>query len=124
VVDDRDATFLTGRLALDSFLCKVPGQLIRTFTDRQSLDSHVEPGMVHHREHAGEPPVFLTDEISDRTVSVAISYDTGRAGVNAEFVLDRRAVRVVAIANAAVVVYKILWHEEKRYSSYAVRRVR
>jgi hypothetical protein len=34
------------------------------------------------------PLVFLAEEISDRATLVAVLHDTGRAAVNAEFVLD------------------------------------
>ena len=77
---------------------------------------------IHHDEHVLEAAVLLADQIADRAAVVAVREHGGRTRVDAELVLDRHAVHVVARAEAAVVVDQELRHEEQRDALDAFRR--
>ena len=69
----------------------VVGSLLEgTFGDSQTLNAHAQPGVVHHLEHVTHALMFLADkETGGPHARVAVGKHTGRAGVQAELVLDR-----------------------------------
>ena len=82
-----------------------------------------EARRVHHDEHVLEAAVLLAHEVADRAVLVAVGHDGGRARVDAELVLDRHAVHVVALARRAVRLHQELRHDEERDALHAFGRV-
>src|SRR5262249_49729411 len=86
--------------------------------DRDALQRDREARAVHHREHAGEPTMFLADEPAARAAAVAIDHRAGWARMDAELVLEARATHIVAAA-----VGKYFRHQEQRDSPRALRRV-
>ena len=99
------------------------GLLRRALGDADALQPDREARIVHHREHAIEPAVFLADQPADRAALVAVDHGAGRRAVDAELVLDRMAARIVARAERAVVVDQELRHEEQRDAPRAGRRI-
>ena len=99
------------------------GLLRRALRDRHALQADRETRIVHHREHAVEPAVFLADQPAGRAAIVAVHHRAGRRAVNAELVLDRMAARIVARADRAVVVDEEFRHQEQRDAFRAGRRI-
>ena len=110
--------------ALFAFLGEGMRLLKRAFGDRHTLHADMDPGVVHHREHAGEAPVFLADEPARGAARLAIGHDAGRAAVNPEFLLDADAFDVVAFAERTVLVDQEFRHQEQRNALGAGRRIR
>jgi hypothetical protein len=81
-------------------------------------------GFVHHDEHVLEAAVRLAEQVADGAALVAEGHDAGRAGVDAELVLDRHAVGVVALAERTVGIDQELRHQEQRDALHAGRGVR
>ena len=114
----------TGGFALRAVLGVLHGLLGGGFADGDALHADGETGIVHHGEHAGEALVLLADQPADGTgfvaiLAVAIDHGAGRRAVDAELVLQRMAVEVVASADRAIVVHKVLGHEEERDAACA-----
>ena len=119
----RHAPLGPDRLALDAIARVGDRVLVRTLGDPDTLHADREAGQVHHDEHVLEAAVLLADEVTDRAALVAIGEHRRRARVDAELVLDRHAVDVVARAQRAVVVDQELGHDEQRYALDAFGRV-
>ena len=88
--------------------------LVGALGDAEALMADGEARVVHHREHAAHALVLLADQQADRTVDVAIGHDAGRAGVDAQLVLERDAAQVVAPPGRAILVGQELGHDEQR----------
>ena len=103
----------------------LPGEgeraLERPLGDRHALQADGEARRVHHDEHVFKAAVLLADQVADRLV---VHHYRGRAGVDAELVLDRGAPGAVAPARLAVGVGDELRHDEKRDPLHAFGRVR
>jgi hypothetical protein len=97
------------------------GTLECALGDRDAFEADRKARDVHHDEHVFEAAVFLADEIADRLVE---HEHRGRARMDTELVLDRRAGRRVALAERAVRVHQELRHDEQRNSFYAFGRGR
>ena len=83
----------------------------------------MQPGAVHHREHAGQSPVFLANEPADGALPrVAIRHRASGAAVNAEFVFQRDGLQVVALAGLLAVSRQIFRHQEHGNAVHARRR--
>ena len=82
-----------------------------------------EARRVHHDEHVLEAAVLLADEIADRAFLFAVDQHRGRAGVDAELVLDGSAVHVVSLAQAAVGIDQELGHDEQRNAFHPFGRI-
>ena len=95
----------------------------RTLGDRDPLQAHRKPRLVHHGEHAGHAAVLLADEEAGGAAAVAVDHGAGGRGVNAELVLDRMRARVVALPGRAVGVEQEFRHEEQRNALGSRRRV-
>ena len=68
--------------------------------------------------------MLLADEVAHCAVpGVAVGQHTGRAGVEAQLVLDRKTGEVVAIAEAPVVVHEVLGDDKARDPPGAGRAV-
>ena len=105
-------------LALAALLRVGERALGRGLGDADALQADIEPGRVHHREHAGQPLVLLADQPAGRAALVAERHGAGRRGVDAELVLDAGAAQVVAGP-----VRQHLRHEEQRDAARAGGRV-
>ena len=115
VFDDRRRFALGGTdgTTLPTLLGKASCQLQGPLRDGEPLDADAQAGIVHHREHDPHALVLLADEVAHGALtSVSIRHDTGRAGMEAELVLDGHTGEVVALADAAVVVDEELGHDE------------
>ena len=98
--------------------------LIRALGDPDALEPDREAREIHHDEHVLESAVLLADEIADRAAMIAVSEHGGRARMDPELVLDRRAEHVVARAERAVRVDQQLRHDEERNPFHAFGRLR
>ena len=125
VVDDGDRTARTFDGArLDALLRERDGLLVRALGEADALHADAEAGRVHHDEHVFEAAVLFADERADRAAMVAELQHRGRARLDAQLVLDRHAVHVVAFAQRAVVTHHELRHDEQRNPLHARGRVR
>ena len=112
------------RLALHAIPRVRDGALVGALGEPHALHAHREAREVHHDEHVLEAAVLLADQVADRAALVAVRQHRRRARVDAELVLDRHAVHVVARAERAVGVDQELGHDEQRDALHAFRRVR
>ena len=120
MLDDRaHALARCARGAALAALARVGERLLRgPLGNGDALQPDAEPGVVHHREHAGEAAVLLADEPAERALAVAVDHGAGRRAVDAQLVLDGMAADVVAGA-----VGQELRHQEQRDAARAGRRV-
>ena len=116
--DGADRLGRAGGAALAALAGIVERLLERGLGHAHALQADIEPGRVHHREHAGQPPVLLADEPADGAAVVAEGHGAGRRGVDAELVLDSGAAQVVAGS-----VRQHLRHEEERDAAGARGRI-
>src|SRR5579863_4595148 len=125
MVHDRqpDAVLGADRFALDALARVGSRLLIGALADRHALQADMQPRHVHHDEHGLEATVLLAYQRADGAAVVAIGHDAGRAGVDAELVLEADAAQIVARAQAAVVVNEKLRHDEQRNAFGARGRV-
>ncbi|SAL08108.1 hypothetical protein AWB81_08602 [Caballeronia arationis] len=126
MLDDRDRLF---RRAIDGTALHAISRvrhrpLIRLVRHRNALHADRETRRVHHDEHVFEAAIFFADQIADCAAVVAVLQHGGRARLDAEFVLDRHAMHVVAFAKRPVFVHHELRHEEERDALDAFRRAR
>ena len=70
------------------------------------------------------PRFGLADQVADRATVVAEGQHAGRAGVNAQLVLDRYAVHIVALSDLAGRIGQELGHHEQRNALDALWRIR
>ncbi len=123
--DDRRAFrgFHAGDAALLA-LARIGERLLRgALGDADALQTDMQPGAVHHGEHAAMPRVFLADQVTDGAAIVAEDHGAGRRAVDAELVLDRMRANVVARAGRTVGVEQEFRHQEQRNAARAGRRV-
>ena len=99
--------------ALDPFLGIVARRLIGALGDPQALQSDFLAGLVHHREHVRQTLVLPAHQIADRTFFLAKAHHASRAGVDAELVLDRRALDIVALRRRAVRADQEFGHQKQ-----------
>ena len=119
-----DALFLAHGAALHSLLRVRRRSLVSALGDAHAFEPDRETGQIHHDEHALEAAVFLADEVADRAAVVAVREHRGRARVNAELVLDRHALHVVARPERSVGVDQELRHDKERNPLHTLRRGR
>ena len=127
VLDDRDRLGIARRdvAELDAFLRVLDRVLVRAVGDREALHADGEARGVHHHEHVLQAAVRLADEVADRAFAVlAVVERARRVRVDAELVLDPRALHVVALAQRAVGVHQHLGHDEHRDALGAFGRAR
>ena len=127
MLDDRTrlgALVGADRLALHAVARVGHRALIGAVAEADAFHPDREAGEIHHHEHVLEAAVLLADQPAGRAAVVAVGHHAGRARVDAELVLDRHAVHVVARAEAAVGVDEELGHDEQRYPLDALGRVR
>src|SRR6266567_6400800 len=98
MMDDRQRGLGADRPALDALASEVARLLIGAFGDGDALQPDIEPGAVHHREHAFDAAILLADQPADGAAIVAEGEDAGRAGMDAELVLEADGADVVAVA--------------------------
>jgi transposase len=60
------------RLALHPTAGICDGVLVGRLGDRHTLEPHIQPGMVHHREHVFETAVRLAHQVGNRPFLVAV----------------------------------------------------
>ncbi len=111
------------RLALDALPGEVARLLVGALGDGDALQPDIEPRIVHHREHALHAAVLLADEEADGAAIVAVGEHAGRAGMDAELMLEADAAHVVARPETAVGIDQELGHEEERDAARARRCV-
>jgi hypothetical protein len=68
---------------------------------------------IHHDEHVLEAAILFAHEIADGAAVVAIGEHRRRARMDAELVLDRYAMDVVARAQCSILVHQDLGHDEQ-----------
>ena len=127
MVDDRarlGGLVQAHRLALHAILRVGDGALVRAIAKANAFHAHRKAREVHHDEHVFEAAVLLADEVADRAALFAVHQHRRRARVDAELVLERHAMHVVARAERAVVVDQELRHDEQRDALHALGRVR
>jgi hypothetical protein len=66
------------------------------------------------------PRVLLADQVANGARAVAEGQHRGRARMDAELVLDRHTVHVVALAQRAIVIDQQLGHEEQGDALHAL----
>ena len=110
------------RLALQALARPGERALVGALGDRHALEADREARGVHHDEHVLEAAVRLADEVADGAVLLAVGQHRRRARVDAELVLDRDALHVVARAERAVVLDQELRHDEERDALHALGR--
>ena len=77
--------------------------------------------MVHHREHACQPLVFLSHKEADCAFALAAEFHhAGRTAVNTELVLDGDRVDVIAFTGGSVRIHKELRNEKQRDSAHSL----
>ena len=125
MTNDRCLSFDTRRSALAAIARVRRSRLLGPLGDGNTFEADLEPGVIHHREHAGEAPVRLADQVAEGTLAiVAETHDAGRARVYAEFVFDRNRPDIVTFTRFAVVADEELGHEEQRDAAHAFGRIR
>ena len=58
------------------------------FRNSDPLQAHIQPGMVHHREHILDTPMWLSNKMADRALVFTEDQCAGWARVNPKFVFD------------------------------------
>src|SRR5208283_5788949 len=91
--------------------------LERALSDRDALDTDIQPCAVHHREHARKPPILLADKKASRAARIAINTRASGRGMDAEVVLQRGAMDIVARAKRTIGVDKKLRQVKERDSA-------
>ncbi len=111
------------RSALHALLRVRRRALVGALGDAHAFHPDGEACEVHHDEHVLEAAILLAHEISNGATLVTIRQHGRGARVNAELVLERDAVDVVARAEAAVGVDQEFRHDEQRDALDALGRV-
>src|SRR5438270_920292 len=99
--------------ALDPILGVVARRLIGALGNPQTLQPDLLAGLVHHREHVRQSLVLLPHQIADRALLLAKAHHASRTGVNAELVLDRHALDIVALRRRAIRADKEFGHQKQ-----------
>ena len=127
MLDDRGgpgALFLADGAALHPLLRVRRRALVSALGDAHAFEPDRETGQIHHDEHVLEAAVFLANEVANRAAVVSVGEYRGGARVNAELVLDRHALHVVAEPKRPIRVDQELGHNEKRDALHTLRRGR
>ena len=125
VVDDGDRAGGTRQVAaLGAVMRKAHGFLVSAVGNRNTLHAHGKAGGIHHDEHVFEAAIFFADQVADSAAVVAELQHGGRAGLDAELVLDAHAMHVVARAQAVVVIDQKLGNYKQRDTLDAFGRAR
>ena len=104
VFDDGHALLAAAinRAALHTLAGVLHGLLVRALGHSHTLQADGVTGGVHHDEHVFQPTVFLADQIADSATVIAKLQHGGRAGLDAQFVLDADAIHIITRAQAAI----------------------
>jgi hypothetical protein len=105
------------RAALHAVTRVLDSLLVSAFGQRDALHAHAETRGVHHDEHVFQAAVFLANQRGSSTAVVAELQHRGRAGLDAQLVLDADAVHIVARA-----VRHHLWAQEQADALHALGR--
>jgi hypothetical protein len=116
VLDDRHgrAAGRTDGAALHALACVAQRLLISALGNGHTFQPDVDTGVVHHRKHVSKPAIGFSHQVANGALVLAEGYDRGRPSVNSHFVFNRCADKIIAPAQAAVVVHEELWHDEQR----------
>src|SRR3984957_15715734 len=106
--------------ALDSLARIGQRGLVGALREADPFDAHRVARGVHHDEHVFQAAIFLADELRERAAVLTESQHASRTRVNAELVLDRQTMHVVACTEGAVGIDKKLWHQKQGRSLHAV----
>ena len=82
--------------------------------DLDALVAHINPRIVHHREHAGEALVFGAHQLTNAIVIVTVRHDAGGRGVDAKLVLKAHRAAIIVGAERSIGVHMVLRHHEER----------
>ena len=110
------------RAALHAVLGKLHSLLVRPLGNRNALYADGVARRIHHDEHVLETSVFLAHQVTHRTPVVAILQHGGRAGLDAQLVLDAHAMHIVARARRAVGLHHELGHHKQTDTFHAFGR--
>src|SRR5439155_2453930 len=106
--------FETHRPALHAVASVRHRTLVRTLGDAYPFHADREPREVHHDEHVLEAAVLLAHDVTRRATVIAVRHHRSRTRVDAELVLERNAMHVVACPERSIVVDQKLAHDEER----------
>src|SRR4051812_40855008 len=100
MLDDGDAIagFIAELETLHALFRVSQRMLAGAFCQRHALQADGYARVVHHRKHALESLAALADEIADSAAFLAIGHDAGGRAMNAELMLERYGLRVIALA--------------------------
>ena len=96
VADDAAAAFGQGA-TLHTVDGVGAGTLVGALGNRHAFQTHVQAGVVHHREHVAQTLVGFSDQIPDGARSVAKRHHGRGARMNTHLVLDGRTHQIVAL---------------------------
>ena len=99
--------------ALNPFPGIIDCQKIGRRSIAQSLQTGAHPGMVDHVEHNFHAPAFFSEQVADAFSFASQSHAAGGAAVDAVFFFNPAADNIVAVAEAAVFVDKVLGNQKK-----------
>ena len=116
-----DARLVTNGCTLHTLTGISQRVLIGSLRHTDALQTHIQAGMVHHREHVGQALVGFADQITDGAFIFAEGHDGGCAAVDAHLVFDRGAEQVVACTQAAIGIDQIFRGNEQRNALHAGR---
>ena len=110
------------RAALHAVLGKLHSLLVRPLGNRNALHAHGVARRIHHDEHVLEAPVFLAHQVTHGATMVSILQHGGRAGLDAQLVLDAHAMHIVTRARRAVGLHHELGHHKQADAFHAFGR--
>ena len=123
VVNDGNRAIGAGQVAaLGAVMGEADRFLIRPVRNGNALHADRKTGCVHHDEHILQPAVLLADQITHRAAVVAKLQHRRRAGLDAQFMLNRHTPGVVARTERAIVVDHEFGHHEQRDTFHTFRR--
>ena len=107
---DRPLGAAVNRAALKPGLCIGQRLLIGACAYCNPLNAHRKPGCVHHNEHIFQPGVFVANQ---KTRCPFKFHHAGRAGPDAQLVLNALATNGVVRASCTVVTNQIFGHQKQ-----------
>ena len=123
MMDDCLTLLALQRRSLNAVTGVGHGLLVGTLGNGEPLKADIIPGAVHHQEHAVEAAVLLAKKITDGAFVLPVLEHRRRRRLDAELLLDRQALNIIAPAEAAIVIDEEFRHDEKRDPLHARRRV-
>src|SRR5258708_3717259 len=99
---------------VEAMAAKAAARLIGALGVATAWRPDIEGGDVHHRKHALYPAICFANKPADGAAIVAEGEDAGRAGMDAELVLEADGADVVTVAQAAIRIDEEFRHQEKR----------